>query len=113
MRNSIAQEKTMPDKTEKKTGTSVDFVEPQRKKQESTPLPLINSSIRSRMTKTATKGGVSNSTRIPRESGAHTSVTTDAMTSANTWEMMKGHLKHSQRETQSRAMEEEVNREKA
>ena len=113
MRNSIAQEKTMPDKTEKKTGTSVDFVEPQRKKQESTPLPLINSSIRSRMTKTATKGGVSNSTRIPRESGAHTSVTPDAMTWTNTWEMMIGHLKHSQRETQSRAMEEEVNREKA
>ena len=40
------------------------------------------------MTKTATKGGVSNSTRIPKKSGAHTSVIPDAMTWANTWEMM-------------------------
>ena len=40
------------------------------------------------MTETATKEGVSNSTRIPRDSGAHTSVTPDATTWANTWEMM-------------------------
>ena len=47
--------------------------EPQRKKQESTKLPLINNSIGLGITKTAIKGGVPNSTRIPRDSsGAHT-----------------------------------------
>ena len=66
----------------------MNFVEPQRKKQESTPLPQVHNSIGSRMTKTATKGGVSNSTRIPRDSSAHTSITPDAMTWANTWERM-------------------------
>ena len=64
------------------------FVEPQRKKQESTPLPLINNSIGSGMTKTAIKGGVSSSAGIPRDSGAHTSVTSDVMVWANTWEMI-------------------------
>ena len=38
----------------------------------------------------ATKGGVSNSTRIPRDSGAHTSVKLDAMAWTNSWEMMNG-----------------------
>ena len=76
-------------KTEKLTGTRVDFVEPQCRKQEMTPLLLINNSIGSRMTTTATKGGLSNSTRILRELGAHTSVTPDAMTWANTWELIK------------------------
>ena len=89
LRNSIVQEKTVSDKTEKRTGTTVDyFVEPQSKKQVSTPLPQINNSIRSGITKTATKGGVPNSTRIPTDLGAHTSVTLDAMTWVNTWEMM-------------------------
>ena len=63
-------------------------MEPLRKKQELTPLPLTNNSIGSGMTKTATKGRGSNSTRLPRDSDAHTSVTPDAMTWANTWEMM-------------------------
>ena len=71
-------------KTGKTTGTRSDFVEPQRKKQESTPLPQINNSTGSGIIKTAMKGGVPNSTRIPRDSGAHTSVTLDAMTWANT-----------------------------
>ena len=86
LRNFIPQEKTIPDKTEKINGTRVDFVEPQRKKP--TPLPLINNNIRSGMSKKATKGGVSNSTRTSRESSAHTSVTLNAMTRANSWEMM-------------------------
>ena len=64
LRNSIAQEETIPEKTEKLTGTRVDFVEPQCRKQEMTPLLLINNSIGSRMTTTATKGGLSNTTRI-------------------------------------------------
>ena len=40
------------------------------------------------MTKPAPKGGVSKSTRKPRDSSAHTSITPDAMTWANTWELM-------------------------
>ena len=88
LRNSIAQEKTIPDKTERTTGSRVDFMEPQCKKQESTPLPLINNNIGSGLIKSATKAGVSNSTRIPRESGAHMSATPDAMTWANTCEKM-------------------------
>ena len=40
------------------------------------------------MTKTATKGGASSSTRIPRESSAHSGVTFDAITWAHTWEIM-------------------------
>ena len=63
-------------------------MEPQRKKQESTPLPRTNNSIGPGMTKTATRGGASNSTRIPRDSSAHTSIAPDAMTWASTWEKM-------------------------
>ena len=57
--------------------TRVDFVKPQRKKQESTPLPHVHNSIGSGLIKMATKG-------LKR----HTSLTPDAMTWANTWEMM-------------------------
>ena len=53
-------------KTEKVTGTRVDFAEPQCRKQEMTTLLQINNSIGSRVTTTATKGGLSNSTRILR-----------------------------------------------
>ena len=38
LRNCIAQEKTVADRTEKQPGTRVEFVEPQRKKQESTQI---------------------------------------------------------------------------
>ena len=59
-----------------------------RKKQESTSLPLIKNNIGSGMSKLATKRGVSNTTRIPRESSAHMSVTTGAMTWANNGEII-------------------------
>ena len=52
------------------------------KKQESTPLPLINNNIGSGMSKSATKEGMS------RESSAHMSETIDAMMWAKTWETM-------------------------
>ena len=42
LRNSTAQDKLADDKP---PGTRVDFVEPQRKKRESTPLPRIDSSM--------------------------------------------------------------------
>ena len=57
LRNPIAQEKLV---AEKPPGTRVDFVEPQRKKRESTPLPRIDSSIGSGWTRTAIIGGASN-----------------------------------------------------
>ena len=78
--NSITQEKTASEKWEKHPGTWLDFLEPQRKKLETTPLPQINDSIGSGLTNTATKGEVSNSTRIPRDSRAHTRITPDATT---------------------------------
>ena len=53
LRNSIAQEKLGADKP---SGTRIDFVEPQRKKRESTPLPRIDSSMAAGWTRTAMKG---------------------------------------------------------
>ena len=49
-RCSIAQDKLM---VEKPSGTRVDFVEPQRKKRESTPLLRIDRTLASRGTRTA------------------------------------------------------------
>ena len=85
LRKSIAQDKLVADKP---SGTSVDFVEPQRKKLESTPLPRIDSTMESGWTRTAMKGGASNSTRIPEDSTTHAGVPTDAMTWARTWQMI-------------------------
>ena len=90
--NSNAQVKTISDKTEKQTGTKVDFVEPQRKKHESTSLPQINNSLGSGITKTASKRGVLNSTRIPRDSVGDASVIPDVMKWAYTWEIMNTSL---------------------
>ena len=53
LRNSIAQDKLV---VEKPSGTRVDFVEPQQKKRESTPLPWIDSTMASGEKRTATKG---------------------------------------------------------
>ena len=85
LRNSIAQDKFLTDKPQ---GTRVDFVEPQRKNREATPLPRIATSIGAVGSKTTMKGGTSNSTNAPGDSNKHTSVTHDAMTWASTWETM-------------------------
>ena len=53
LRNSIAQDKLVVDKP---SGSRVGFVEPQRKKQESTPLPRIDSSMALGGTRAAMKG---------------------------------------------------------
>ena len=82
LRNSIAQDKLV---AEKPPGTRVVFVEPQRKKKESTPLPRIDSSIGSGGTRTDMNGGASNSTRTLEISSARTGVPPDAMTWASTW----------------------------
>ena len=85
LRNSIAQKKFV---VEKPSGTRVDFVEPQRKKLESTPSARIDKSMAPGGIRTAMKVGASNSTMTEEESTSHTSVQPDAMTWANTWEMM-------------------------
>ena len=53
LRNSVAQDQLV---VEKPSGTGVDFVEPQRKKRESTPLHRIDSNMASGGTRTAMKG---------------------------------------------------------
>ena len=75
LRNSVAQEKTVSVKKEKQTGTGGFWGTSTQK-------------TGTGMTKTATKGGVANSTRIPMESSAHSDVTLDAITWAHTWEIM-------------------------
>ena len=85
MRNSIAQDKLATDKPQ---GTRVDFIEPQRNKRESTPLPRSAASIGTGVSKTIMKGGTSNSTNVPGDSSTNTDVAPDAMTWTSTWEMM-------------------------
>ena len=68
--------------------TRVEFVEPQRKKRESTPLTRIDSTMASGGIRTAMKVGVSNSSRTTEDSVAHTGVQPDPMTWAYTWETM-------------------------
>ena len=85
LRNSIAQDKLVADRPQ---GTKVDFIEPQRNKRESTPLPWIATSTGAWRSKTIMKGGTSNSTNVPGDSSTNTNVAPDAMTWASTWEMM-------------------------
>ena len=85
LRNSIAQDKLLAEKLQ---GTRVDFVEPQRKKRESTPLPRSATSIGAVGSKTTMKGGTSNSTNAAGDSSTHKSVTPDALMWTNTWDMM-------------------------
>ena len=84
-RRSLAQDKLV---VEKPYGTRVDFVEPQRKKRESTPLAQTDSTMASRGIRTAMKVGSSNTTRATEDSGSNTGVQPEAMTWSNTWEMM-------------------------
>ena len=85
LRNSIAQDKLATDKPQ---GTRVDFIEPQRNKQESTPLTRSAASIGTGGSKTIMKSGTSNSTNVPGDSSTNTNVAPDAMTWASTWQMM-------------------------
>ena len=85
LRNSLAQEKLL---VEKPSGTRVDFVEPQRKKRESTPFAQIDSTMASGGIRTAMKVGVSNKTRATEGSGSNTGVQPDAMTWASTCQRM-------------------------
>ena len=88
LRNSTSQERPAADRTQ---GTRVDFVEPQRNKRQSTPLPLTRDavSIAPTAAKTIMKNGTSNTMSGPGDSTANSNAGPDAMTWASTWEMMK------------------------
>ena len=62
LRNSTAQYKLVADRPQ---GTRVDFIEPQLKKRDSTPLPRIATSVGAGRSKTIMKGGTSNTTNTP------------------------------------------------
>ena len=87
LRNSTSQERPAADRTQ---GTRVDFVEPQRGKRQSTPLPLTRDtvSIAPTAAKTIMKNGTSSTTSGPEDSTANSNAGPDAMTWASTWEMM-------------------------
>ena len=87
LRNSTSQDKPVTDRTQ---GNRVDFVEPQRNKRESTPLPLprVAASIGPGGAKTIMKSGTSNTTSGPGDSTISNIVGLGAMTWASTWEMM-------------------------
>ena len=87
LRNSTSQERPAADRTQ---GTRVDFVEPQRNKRQSTPLPLTRDAISIAPTaaKRIMKNGTSNTMSGPGDSTANSNAGPDAMTWASTWEMM-------------------------
>ena len=87
LRGSTPQERPAADRTQ---GTRVDFVEPQRNKRQSTPLPLTRDAISIAPTaaKTIMKNGTSNTTTALGDSTANSNTGPDAMTWASTWEMM-------------------------
>ena len=87
LKSSTSQERPAADRMQ---GTRVDFVEPQRNKRQSTPLPITRDavSIAPTAAKTIMKNGTSNTTTGPGDSTANSNAGPDAMTWANTWEMM-------------------------
>ena len=87
LRNSTSQERPAADRTQ---GTRVNFVEPQRSKRQSTPLPLTRDtvSIAPTAAKTIMKHGTSCTTTGPGDSTANSNAGPDAMSWASTWEMM-------------------------
>ena len=84
LRNSTSQERPATDRTQ---GNRVDFVEPQRNKWESTPLPLPRdeaSKAPGGGGKTIMKSGTANTTSGPGDSTTYNNVGPDAMTWAST-----------------------------
>ena len=90
--DAILRNSTQPDRpaSERTQGNRVDFVEPQRNKRQSTPLPAtreaaITAPVGARA---IIKNGTVNTTSDPGDSTTQNNVAPDAMTWANTWEMM-------------------------
>ena len=87
LRNSTSQDRPAAERTQ---GNRVDFVEPQRNKRQSTPLPLPRDAA-SRAPgggEAIMKNGTANTTSGPEDSTTHNNVGPDVMTWASTWEMM-------------------------
>ena len=86
LRNSTSQNRPATDRTQ---GNRVDFVEPQRNKRQSTPLPLPrDAASTARGAKTIMKSGTTNTTSGPGDSTTYNNAGPDAMTWASTWKMM-------------------------
>ena len=93
VRNSTSQDRPAADRTQ---GNRVDFLEPQRNKRQSTPLPLTRDAVscQNAVTRDAVgakiimKSGTVNTTSGPGDSTTHSNAGPDAMTWVNTWEMM-------------------------
>ena len=92
LRNSTSQDRPLTDRTQ---GNRVDFVEPQRNKRESTPLPLPRDAASTAPgggggggAKTIMKSGTANTTSGPGDSTTYNNVGPEAMTWARTLEMM-------------------------
>ena len=87
LRNSTSQDRPSTDRTQ---GNIVDFVEPQRNKRQSTPLPLPRDAASTTPggAKTIMKNGTANTTSGPGDSTTYNNAGPDAMTWASTWEMM-------------------------
>ena len=97
LRNSTSQERPAVDRTQ---GTRVYFVEPQRNKRQSTPLPLNRDavSIAPTAAKTIMKSGTSNTTSGPGDSTASSNAGPDAMT----WAMTRNTNSSDRRDGKSR-----------
>ena len=90
LRNSTSQDRPAAERTQ---GNRVDFVEPQRNKRQSTPLPLPRDAASTAPGgggggKAIMKSGTANTTSGPGDSTTHNNVGPDVMTWASTWEMM-------------------------
>ena len=87
LRNSTSQDRPAADRSQ---GNRVDFVEPQRNKRQSTPLPLTRDAVSTApvAAKTIMKSGTANTTNGPGDSTTHSKAGPDAMTWASTGEMM-------------------------
>ena len=88
LRNSITQDNLA---TNRAQGNRVDFMEPQRNKRESTPLPPTRD-VASTVPgggggKTIMKSGTANTTSGPGDSTTNNNVGPDAMTWASTWKL--------------------------
>ena len=87
LRNSTSQDRPAAERTH---GNRIDFVEPQRNKRQSTPLPLTRNAASTAPgggSKAIMKSGTAN-TSGPGDSTTHNNVGRDVMTWASTWEMM-------------------------
>ena len=88
LRNSTSQDRPAAERTQ---GNRVDFVEPQRNKRQSTPLPLPRDAASTAPGgggKAIMKSGTANTTSRPGDSTTHNNVGPDVMTWASTWETM-------------------------